>query len=116
MFCASHWMQRLGQQSESIASKVQEKSSQVRAKLPECRVKQADFREFTSCPEPACYSARFSLSNGRELKMELCSGHLRRAVRIAEVEAARMFPGEQVKVASMSFHHLAFSDRRLKAS
>lgn len=75
-----------------------------------------DFREFEHCPDPACYSARFSFSNGHEINMDLCSNHLRNAVRIAEIEAARMFPGERVKVASMSFYHLALSDRRLKAS
>lgn len=48
--------------------------------------------------------------------MDLCSEHLRNAVRIAEVEAARTFPGECVKVTSVSFHHLALSDKRLKAS
>jgi hypothetical protein len=48
--------------------------------------------------------------------MDLCSDHLRNAVRIAEIEAARMFPGERVKVTSMSFYHLALADRRLKAS
>ena len=85
-------------------------------KLAECRVKKADFREFESCPNPASYSARFSLSNGQELTMDLCSEHLRHAVRIAEIEAARMFPGEHVKVESMSFYHLALSDGRLKAS
>jgi len=88
----------------------------VRVKLPECRMKKDDFREFTSCAEPACYSVRFSLSNGHELKMELCSQHLRNAVRIAEIEAARLFPGDQVKVSSVSFHHLALADRRLRAS
>ena len=88
----------------------------MRVKLPECRVKKDDFREFRSCSEPASYSASFSFSNGYELKMELCSEHLRNAVRIAEIEAARMFPGEQVKVASVSFHHLALGERRLRAS
>jgi hypothetical protein len=88
----------------------------VQKKLPECRVKKADFREFISCPEPACYSARFSLSNGREMTMDLCSDHLRNAVRIAEIEAARMFPGEHAKVMSMSFYHLALADKRLRAS
>jgi hypothetical protein len=88
----------------------------VQKKLPACRVKKADFREFISCPEPACYSARFSFSNGHETNMDLCSDHLRNAVRIAEIEAARMFPGEHVKVTSMSFYHLALADRRLKAS
>ena len=88
----------------------------VQKKLPECRVKKSDFREFESCPNPASYSARFSLSNGEELTMDLCSEHLRNAVRIAEIEASRLNPGERVKVESMSFHHLALSDRRLKAS
>ena len=85
-------------------------------KLPECRVKKADFREFESCPNPASYSARFALSNGQELTMDLCSEHLRNAVRLAEIEAARLYPGESVKVESMSFYHLTLSDRKLRAS
>jgi len=88
----------------------------VQKLLPECRVKRADFREFLSCDDPACYSARFALSNGEELTMDLCSGHLRNAVRIAEIEAARVFSGERVKVVSMSFYHLALADARLRAS
>jgi hypothetical protein len=48
--------------------------------------------------------------------MDLCSEHLRNAVRLAEIEAARLYPGERPKVESMSFYHLAFSDHRLKAS
>lgn len=79
-------------------------------------MKKADFREFESCPNPASYTARFALSNGQELTMDLCSEHLRNAVRIAEIEAARLYPGDQVKVGSMSFYHLALSDRRLRAS
>lgn len=79
-------------------------------------MKKADFREFESCPNPASYSARFALSNGQELSMDLCSDHLRNAVRIAEIEAARLYPSERPKVGSMSFYHLALSDRRLKAS
>lgn len=85
-------------------------------KLPICQVRKTSFREFASCEAPAHYSARFTLSNGRELKMYLCSEHLRNAVRIAEVQAARLFYDKKVKVASMSFHHLAFSGERLKAS
>lgn len=48
--------------------------------------------------------------------MDLCSEHLRNAVRLAEIEAARLYPGESVKVESMSFYHLTLSDRKLRAS
>jgi hypothetical protein len=43
--------------------------------------------------------------------MDLCSEHMRNALRIAEVEAARSYPGEDAKVASMRFHHLALANR-----
>ena len=48
--------------------------------------------------------------------MDLCSHHLRNAVRIAEMQAARLYPGEEAKVTSVSFHHLALASERLKAS
>jgi hypothetical protein len=47
--------------------------------------------------------------------MDLCSEHMRNALRIAEIEAARNYPGEDVKVTSMRFHHLALA-HRAKAS
>ena len=80
-----------------------------------CCVGKTEFREFKSCEEPAQYSACFTLSNGEELKMDLCSQHLRNAVRIAEIQAARLYPRAQPKVTSMSFHHLALAGKR-KAS
>ena len=79
-------------------------------------MKRTDFREFLSCDDPACYSARFTLSNGEELTMNLCSSHLRNAVRLAEIEAARVFSGECATVVSMSFYHLALAEGRLRAS
>ena len=47
--------------------------------------------------------------------MDLCSEHIRNALRIAEVEAARKYPGEDVKGTSMRFHHLVLA-QRAKAS
>jgi hypothetical protein len=43
--------------------------------------------------------------------MDLCSEHMRNALRIAEIEAARHYPGEDVKVTSLRFHHLALANR-----
>lgn len=77
-----------------------------------CCVGKTEFREFKSCDQTAQYSAHFTLSNGEELNMDLCSQHLRNAVRIAEIQAARLYPGTQAKVTSMSFHHLAFAGKR----
>ena len=88
----------------------------MRKTLPDCHLRKDGFREFQACPEPASYSALIVLTNGEELKLDFCSEHLRNAVRIAEIEAARTFPDEPPKVALMSFHNLALADRRQRAS
>jgi hypothetical protein len=54
------------------------------------------------------------MADGSVLKMDLCAEHLRNAVRIAEVEAARTLH-KQMKVSSMSFHHLALSNAHSRA-
>jgi hypothetical protein len=77
-----------------------------------CCVAKSQFREFEACEEVAQYSATFALSNGKELNMDLCSRHLRNAVRIAEIQAARVYPYEKAKVTSMSFFHLALAGKR----
>ncbi|HVH87363.1 MAG TPA: hypothetical protein VM912_11600 [Terriglobales bacterium] len=88
----------------------------MQRKLPDCHLKHGAFRGFTSCPQAAHYRATLSLSNGREINMELCSEHMRNAARIAEIEAARAFPGADVKVTSIRFHHLALRGDRAHAS
>jgi hypothetical protein len=40
---------------------------------------------------------------------------MRQALRIAEIEAARTFSGEEIRATSMRFHHLALA-ARAKAS
>jgi len=68
-------------------------------------------RGFNSCDNPAHYRVVVELSNGHEIRMDLCSEHMRNAMRIAEVEAARSYPGKDAKVASMRFRHLALANR-----
>jgi hypothetical protein len=68
-------------------------------------------RGFATCDNPAQYRVAVDLSNGHQLRMDLCSEHMRNALRIAEIEAARSYPAGEVKVASMRFHHLALADR-----
>lgn len=85
--------------------------SSVQRRLPDCRLKQLNLREFARCENLAHYRVAVELSNGRAIRMDLCSEHMRNALRIAEIEAARTYPGEDVKVTSMRFHHLALADR-----
>ena len=84
-------------------------------RLPDCRLKQLNLRGSTPCENRAHYRVAVELSNGRQLHMDLCSEHIRNALRIAEVEAARKYPGEDVKGTSMRFHHLVLA-QRAKAS
>ena len=62
-------------------------------------------REEGACPERASFSANYLLSNGDELILELCSRHLRKAVRAGETYASRKFHGP-VKVQSVEFHEI----------
>ena len=48
--------------------------------------------------------------------MDLCSEHMRNAMRIAEIEAARMFLSARVRVTSIRFDDLALADEAAKAS
>jgi hypothetical protein len=68
-------------------------------------------RGFATCDNPAHYRVAVDLSKGHQLRMDLCSEHMRNSLRIAEIEAARNFPAEDVKVTSMRFHHLALANR-----
>jgi len=72
-------------------------------------------RGFTACDKPAHYRVAVELSNGRQIRLDLCSEHMRQALRIAEIEAARTFSGEEIRATSMRFHHLALA-ARAKAS
>lgn len=83
----------------------------MQRRLPDCRLKQLNLREFARCENLAYYRVAVELSNGHPIRMDLCSEHMRNALRIAEIEAARNHPGEDVKVTSMRFHHLALADR-----
>lgn len=83
----------------------------MQRRLPDCRLKQLSLRGFAPCDKPAQYRVAVELSNGRQIRMDLCSDHMHQALRIGEIEAARNFPGEDVKATSMRFHHLALSAR-----
>ena len=83
----------------------------VQRRLPDCRLKQLNLRGFATCDNLADYRVAVDLSNGHRLRMDLCSEHMRNSLRIAEIEAARNFPGEDVKVASIRFHHVALASR-----
>jgi len=88
----------------------------VQRKRPDCRLKQANLRGFSSCPQTAQYRATLELSNGHQFTMDLCSEHMRNATRIAEIEAARMFLSAKVRVSSIRFDDLALADEGAKAS
>jgi len=68
-------------------------------------------RGFASCDNAAQYRVAVDLSNGDQVRMDLCSEHMRNALRIAEIEAARNYPSGDVRVTSMRFHHLALANR-----
>jgi hypothetical protein len=57
------------------------------------------------CPEHASFSAEYAFSNGHTLVLELCSEHLPKAQRAAEIYSERKLR-EPAKVISVRFDQI----------
>jgi len=78
----------------------------MQKQLPHCFAREPDSvssLDVTNAPPPGRI---FLLSNDEELEIDLWSRHLRNAVRVAETQAARIFPANQVKARTMNSYHL----------